>query len=178
MRTHSRPHWQALSHTVRPPHPPPAVAHMQQPFDIGFATQLTSLQLRGSFTTDDAFLDLFAALTNLRSLDISGKGQRWCDTPISSHNGPAPRAPFCPPCGVYSQPLVDGPRLPGHHAPGRTSNPACFGGRTWRHRERRHSPGCPDRPAGAVACLQVRSLLLPCAAQAPWFSWLTCLPAL
>ncbi|PRW05869.1 leucine-rich repeat-containing G- coupled receptor 4-like [Chlorella sorokiniana] len=43
----------------------------QQAFDIGFATQLTSLELRASFTHDDDFLGLFATLTSLRRLDIS-----------------------------------------------------------------------------------------------------------
>lgn len=51
-----------------------AAVQAQQAFDIGFATQLTALQLRSSFTHDDAFLELFAALTNLRWLDISGGG--------------------------------------------------------------------------------------------------------
>lgn len=48
-------------------------AQAQQAFDIGhFARQLTSLMLKCSFTSDDAFCQLFAQLTNLRRLDISG----------------------------------------------------------------------------------------------------------
>lgn len=36
------------------------------------AAQLTALDLRASFTCDDAFIDLFGSLPRLQQLDISG----------------------------------------------------------------------------------------------------------
>lgn len=97
--------------SLHPLHPAPlyAAAHAQQAFDIGFATQLTSLQLRGSFTPDDAFLQLFAALTNLRCLDISGGRERLPGTVHPNlrlcHNCPlllvsttCKQRPSCTPC--------------------------------------------------------------------------------
>ncbi|KAL4445377.1 hypothetical protein ABPG77_011202 [Micractinium sp. CCAP 211/92] len=45
----------------------------QQTFDVGCAaSRLTCLGLRSSFTTDDAFQQLFAQLSRLQRLDISG----------------------------------------------------------------------------------------------------------
>ena len=53
------------------PHMRSAAAQAQQAFDLGCAAQLSSLDLRASFTCDDAFLQLFDALPHLRRLDIS-----------------------------------------------------------------------------------------------------------
>ncbi|PSC75547.1 receptor-type [Micractinium conductrix] len=47
-------------------------AQAQAAFDIGFATQLTSLGLRCTFSCDDALARLCTQLTNLRRLDLSG----------------------------------------------------------------------------------------------------------
>lgn len=69
-------------HALRPtavPRPLPAhcaAVQSQQPCEMGFATQLVVLQLRASFTSDDAFLELFEQLTSLECLDISG-GPWW-----------------------------------------------------------------------------------------------------
>lgn len=51
---------------------PAAAAQAQAAFDIGFATQLTSLGLRCTFSCDDALARLCTQLTNLRRLDLSG----------------------------------------------------------------------------------------------------------
>lgn len=54
-----------------PPHACAAAVQAQQPCDLGVASRLTSLELRCTYTTDDAFLQLFDSLARLQSLDIS-----------------------------------------------------------------------------------------------------------